>query len=386
MRMRQRRIDRLLLRAQIAHEAGRDDEAREALAEAEQLNGRGLNLLDLPAPPADPTEAPPDVAVVWSDTDVELNPPFEPQFQADAGSLAGSRTRAWTARVAGVLTVIVTLGFAAARVSDLSVVNQAGVGTQPAASREPTPAAPEPVAELPAVRLAVADVAASNPVQEPIAGAPEQQAISLAGRQIPPNQPTTSGLTSRPDYAALPAVGRVDDSPPASAPPALPTPVPLETTTPAAIPAAPPVASPSFSPSPRVSSPTSDPSPDASASPSRTAAAIDTANADADAAIRRALARYESAYSRLDAEAAGDVWPGLDRKALARAFDGLAAQSVSLGSCDVRLMGEIAMADCAGTATWTPKVGGGTRSQSRRWQFRFRNGANGWQIVGATVR
>jgi hypothetical protein len=104
------------------------------------------------------------------------------------------------------------------------------------------------------------------------------------------------------------------------------------------------------------------------------------------AGVRAALARYESAYSRLDADAAGAVWPALDKRQLARAFDGLESQRVDLGACDVRIAGEVATAECNGSASWTPKVGGGTRNKARHWQFRLRNTDGAWQIVGATVR
>ena len=105
-----------------------------------------------------------------------------------------------------------------------------------------------------------------------------------------------------------------------------------------------------------------------------------------DVGVRTTLARYQSAYSRLDVDAAGAVWPALDRRALARAFDGLAAQRVDLGACDVRVVGETALAECTGSATWTPKVGGGSHSQKRRWEFRLRNGTSSWQIVSASVK
>jgi hypothetical protein len=105
-----------------------------------------------------------------------------------------------------------------------------------------------------------------------------------------------------------------------------------------------------------------------------------------DVGVRTALARYQSAYSRLDVDAAGAVWPALDRRALARAFDGLASQRVDLGACDVRVVGENALAECTGSATWTPKVGGGSHRQRRQWEFRLRQGASSWQIVSASVK
>jgi hypothetical protein len=102
--------------------------------------------------------------------------------------------------------------------------------------------------------------------------------------------------------------------------------------------------------------------------------------------VRRVLAQYEAAYSALDAAAAEAVWPGVDGKALSRAFDGLASQSVSLGRCDVTVAGPTARADCRGTAQWSPKVGGGPRRESRYWLFALRKTGGTWQIVDARVR
>jgi hypothetical protein len=102
--------------------------------------------------------------------------------------------------------------------------------------------------------------------------------------------------------------------------------------------------------------------------------------------VRGALARYETAYNRLDAAAARAVWPSVDQRALARAFENLAAQSVSLGQCDVRLAGESAQAECSGRAEWTPKVGGGTQSGARHWRFDLKNQGGDWVIVRASMR
>jgi hypothetical protein len=123
----------------------------------------------------------------------------------------------------------------------------------------------------------------------------------------------------------------------------------------------------------------------------RSAAVESSANAEPAAVsderqVRGTLSRYEVAYSRLDAAAAGAVWPSVDRRALARAFGDLASQSVSLGRCDVRINGASAQADCAGVAKWAPKVGGGTHTQARRWHFDLRNTGGDWIITGAAVR
>ena len=121
---------------------------------------------------------------------------------------------------------------------------------------------------------------------------------------------------------------------------------------------------------------------EAAAAPRR----VEAPAVDQRTAVRVALQRYEAAYSALDAPAARAVWPAVDERALARAFDGLASQSVSLGQCDVVVNGATARATCSGRAAWTPKVGGGERTASRRWAFELRNGDSGWQIVRADAR
>ena len=107
---------------------------------------------------------------------------------------------------------------------------------------------------------------------------------------------------------------------------------------------------------------------------------------DESSIVRGVLNRYERAYSSLDAEAASSVWPGVNRTALERAFDGLASQRVSLQSCDVTVEGADAHARCAGTATWVPKVGGGARTAVRRWDFELRKRAGAWEIERAVAR
>jgi hypothetical protein len=107
---------------------------------------------------------------------------------------------------------------------------------------------------------------------------------------------------------------------------------------------------------------------------------------DESSLVRRVLSQYEAAYSTLDARAAQRVWPTLDAHALSRAFDGLQSQHVSLGTCNVALTSAGARAECRGSAEWTPKVGGGTRTEARRWSFDLRKTDGQWRIIDATVR
>jgi hypothetical protein len=102
--------------------------------------------------------------------------------------------------------------------------------------------------------------------------------------------------------------------------------------------------------------------------------------------IRAVLSQYASAFGALDASAARAVWPTVDEHALARAFEGLASQRISLGSCAITIDGDRATAACSGTATWTPRVGGAPRTASRRWTFALENAAGSWQIVRAEAR
>lgn len=263
----------------------------------------------------------------------------------------------------------------------------------PEADAAPTSGEPAPREPLPPVHVAVDEVAAATtidtPPSAPEPGQPEttEPAAIAEPAPVPPPPVEPARAESRSDSAVL-AAARPEPAPP-TAPPApvstLPhTPTveksatlpPLAENNRPTIPAAPPPVT-NEPPAAVVSTatlPASAPAPD-------TAAAVRD-----EQEIRSVLDQYAAAYSRLDASAASAIFPGVDRRALARAFDGLAAQSVHLGACDVRIAIESAIVDCTGSATWTPKIGGGSRTEPRRWQFRLRNMSGAWQMVGAKVR
>ena len=96
--------------------------------------------------------------------------------------------------------------------------------------------------------------------------------------------------------------------------------------------------------------------------------------------------RYEAAYNSLDAKAATSVWPSVDQRALGRAFDGLLSQRVSLGLCDITVIGDVGGASCAGKARWEPKIGGGLQTADRHWNFNLRRTGDGWKIEEILVR
>jgi hypothetical protein len=76
----------------------------------------------------------------------------------------------------------------------------------------------------------------------------------------------------------------------------------------------------------------------------------------------------------------------VNRAALARAFDGLSYQRVTLEDCRVQIAGRTAEARCSGSAAWSPKVGSGSRTESREWTFELARAAAGWHIVNARVQ
>jgi hypothetical protein len=103
--------------------------------------------------------------------------------------------------------------------------------------------------------------------------------------------------------------------------------------------------------------------------------------------IQRTLGQYRSAYQLLDAEAAQAVWPSVDVRALARAFDTLTSQQLAFETCEFDIAGAAATAQCRGSATYTPKVGNREpKLESRQWTFQLRKMGEDWKIQSAQTR
>jgi hypothetical protein len=99
-------------------------------------------------------------------------------------------------------------------------------------------------------------------------------------------------------------------------------------------------------------------------------------------AIDVVLARYQTAFSQLDANAARAVWPGVRADALERAFGQLEQQLVRFSSCSVAIEGTGATARCLGTTSYVPRVGSRTeRTDIRQWQIELGKAIEGWRIV-----
>jgi hypothetical protein len=106
--------------------------------------------------------------------------------------------------------------------------------------------------------------------------------------------------------------------------------------------------------------------------------------ADTDA-VRRTLDAYRAAYERLDVGAAVEVWPTVDRRALARAFSTLESQDVRLGECDIEVAEATAIARCQGTVRFVRAFGSRDPVNAPTgWVFRMRKSGASWTIEDVT--
>jgi hypothetical protein len=371
IRMRARKAERCVHRATAALESGSTADAADALEEARDL---------------DPSN--PHLAEVAARLDRLKNPPPEP------------RASFWTG--AAVILWLVVLGVAGWQLwahradwsffstTPQSVDGSITVPNVPAAEIAPPPATAatgsslRAVVETTLVRPEAVPVVDDSQIDDPVIDSP-----AVPARAVPTSVATT-GSARRAD---TPVNATAMDT---SSPPMLDYPAPATLPPPAA-----PSATTAFIPSvpgpepPRsMSAATSaareplEPVPSSSVLAN---AVVPTSNAaspirDDRAAVRQALGKYEAAYNRLDVSAVRTVWPTLDQRALARAFDSLAAQRVSLQNCDVDVSGSTARANCSGRASWTPKIGGGEQTASRKWTFDLSELDGGWRITHVQAR
>ena len=103
--------------------------------------------------------------------------------------------------------------------------------------------------------------------------------------------------------------------------------------------------------------------------------------------VQEVLRRYARAYGQLDASAARAVWPSVDERALARAFQNLSSQKVSFDDCEIDIRGAVANASCHGEASYAPKVGKReSRTEPRTWRFELRRDGEAWTIDNVDMR
>jgi hypothetical protein len=381
IRMRARKADRCLQRAAAALDDGSIDEANDALEEArqlspldprlEQLSAR-LDALKYPAPPPSTVQSRgyfwTSAAVLaglvvasaagWEtwihrDTFALLVPKALPDMDANSGLAAPSA-------VSGLAS-----GPSQPNATSATDTSGAPVASTSSASRDT-------VVQTTLVRPdQVIDTRVIPTGRQP---ANEIPRVPTSGSSQPsdtkPDAVNPLAATNAPEPSARPQRDTAPSPPPSP-----------ETRSPVALPAL-PDPSPATSFIPSVAPPTA-PSPAPPASrPAASTPPLESAPAPDDrVAIRAALSRYESAYNRLDVDAVRTIWPTLDHRALARAFENLSAQRVALQTCNVDVSGSTARANCSGNASWTPRVGGGERSAARKWTFDLNESNGAWRIT-----
>jgi hypothetical protein len=316
--MRRRRAERLVLRAEVALEAGFGDDARACLEEARRLVP-GLPEIDAVqqrvdhASELEPTSPPPVVSAFRRNIPAAVSMLLAGGLAAVAGVAVASRSEAIPPA-----QDFRSLTLPAAKAPDAFRLKAETTGTEGDAAK----AAP---ASVEATRLERAE---DRPDVAPAASLPQVRAVL----------PVTTAT------AAPPATLRIQDGISVAT---------AGTFVPATL-------------------PVSSPAPEAT---------------DESAAVRTVLDRYAAAYTALDAAAAARIWPAVNRAALGRAFEDLVSQRISLGSCRLDVRGATARAECAGSATWTPRVGDESpQTEDRRWTFELARAGSAWQIVSARVQ
>ena len=365
-KMRHRRAERCLANAEAALEAGLERDARAALAEAKALK------------------------------------PESPEFEQLRESIRQRRAvreaaaaRSRSVRHWGYATAALLIAAVGAGGLWLSVTGPEPLDVSAAPTITVAPPPPQPAGTSMTSETSTAEVAAQSPLP---AEGPEP--VFLAS-PIPSLAPPTPSEETKNDPVQSPVVtsGRVDrlaETPAARILPPPAAPVPAEP-----LPPVRDVEVALMSPRPSAMDAIGARAPAQPVSIDRLAGNLPSAALPVPAAparapepvaeseepkVRAVLARFESAYSGLDAQAAQAVWPDVDTRSLARAFQSLESQRVSLGRCSISLNGPSAHAECFGSTTWTPKVGGGARTEARRWQFELAGVNGAWRIVRAQAR
>lgn len=298
---------------------------------------------------------------VSSDGFARRKPDPEPELFADEGALlrsSGTGPPLWLPRGALALgTVMLVIGLVALSRSS------------PPTAVPPSPAlAPPTNVAIPSVASAVPSQSASTP-PEPTASS------SVATNEVASvTEPSVAAVgLARSTAEPVAAVAVPAASKPPAYQPVLPAPEPItglgETTIGMA------------------ASPRSLPTLPAAVSATSDEPSVRPGPLDETAGVREILARYMYAYADLDARAVAAVWPTVNQAALDRAFAALETQNISFSKCEVTVSGGTARAVCAGTAAWTPKVGGRrSREDERTWTFALTQRDDSWTIVSAEMR
>ena len=328
-RARRRRVDRRLDAARLALVEGRRHDAASAIDEIRELDPKLPEL--------------PELLTAFAGMPV----PTE----------ASSRAGRWLAAAAVFGTIVLGATW---------LQESGALGSRSIVAVAPLIAPPQPLT----VTVSAAE-AADLPL-DITAGTSGDIPVSVVD-PLPPARPVTNvgSVATMPAAAPLnnPLVSPAVSSLP---PPAAVAPPPVATF----------VSGPIASPTPPP--PSIPPPPAVAPAPAVTPAAAVIVPIDDESLVQQTLQRYRSAYEGLDAHSARAVWPAVNEAALARAFDGLASQSLTFDACDVSLKGEAAAATCRGTTRYVTKVGSREpRTEPRTWNFTLHKRGSGWAIESA---
>ena len=366
LRMRRRRAERMLLHAEAALDAGCPDEARAALDEARRLSPALPSLDDLEARI---TEAAAPVVV-----------PPAATTRRSLGALAG----------VALIALAAIAGWRILRTSPApqpAISPVAAAGLASTAPKTPTPP-PAPSIRIETEQIPPVVVSGpGEPDDKAAAPAPPPAAAMKSAALVTPKEVPDADRDSHAVGTTGPTTVADASKPPDSAPPSpINTGIDLPPGRTTALP--PPVA-----PAERIDrTATVASAADAAASLPATGrvapapAPTVPKKMDETALVRTILDKYADAYTRLDADAAKAVWPSVNRAALSRAFDGLNEQRIAFSDCSVLVRSTQAKATCSGSTTWEPKIGGGPRTDVRRWAFDLEKSGDDWVIRDARVQ
>jgi hypothetical protein len=425
-------------------DAGNRDEAGSNAPEIEAFLSEIETFLSESSPAGAPWRSP-DSAVGWDTAPVYA--PSGVDIGATESELSTAATRPplyrsrWLTMAAAALLFLaaVTAILVALAVNFFRPADGSGVYTStppepatsaPAAASVDPPAAasPKPVPSGDADRTAGAAGVTAPPDERATTGArrlssdrpvdttagrrenaPARDTQSLKAPPVNQRSPATGSVAGAKDAPAKPAPAPAlhatgpprDAAPIAAPPPSIATPPDRNAAAPLPIAAAPPPAANTAARTevPSVPAPSTDtvrtPPPtsgsEAAAPEIPLAALTERGDAAAEAAavagINATLRRLQLAYEQRDARLAKAVWPTVNERALARAFEGLRSQSVTFDRCRMNVLSVSADVECRGVMNYVPRVGSqDQRTESRQWTFRVRKGDDQWLITNAEAR
>jgi hypothetical protein len=285
---------------------------------------------------------------------------------------------------ASVVAVAIAVVAAGAVVKRLGVPSEArrNVAVQSHISNA-TPVTPRPLNIAPAASDTAgtggaAGTATTGQSAADVASTPERPPASSRANRIEPRRQTAAAV---PRSSARERT--VAEQPRIAEPVVAVPPPPVASAVAAASPVTPAAAPVTEPAAPATTAPATVPS----SPPSVPAAAAAPTLAPETRAVLGTLYRYQEAFSTLDSNAAHQVWPRVDVRALDRAFEQLEEQTFDLQACEVGVAGERAEAMCTGTATYARKVGNrAVRVEPRKWRFTLQQHGGEWLIQRVDVR